>query len=615
MSSKRVDKKTEMPKGKRGKLSKKAKIAIIIPALIIVAVLAVGITLVIKMKNGLKNVTGNNLNAQVAQVVSSDANMVMASGVINIGSTEETLDIDNMTSRLVVEEVLFASGDSIREGDAMIRFTEESVQAAEKELTETLREKDLALRAGEIEYNQSLISAKYTYEATVLSGKQADEIYKETVSSLDSSLASAKETYENAVEQLAKYKDAQANDSYYTDYEVGYYKQLYEQNYDAFKKRCEMWGVTEEEASKGATTYGGSFSGSTGGTVDMSGFGDAGSFGDMSGFSGIGGTDESNLPEGGQTPSGGQMPSGMGNNTNNEQQNLRNQYLTVLRAMYSIVQANKKDYENALEQYENAVAELSYNLLSLELSMSSYEESYNNSQKNYEISLLSAEKTRQTAKTNASLAQSEYEATVEKAEADYDSLKSAYEDALSDYETFTTCITDNTYHARHTGTVMRTNVNANGRISAGSRIATYSDLEEITASVSVDQSDIAKLSVGDTVICYSSSSGMLSGTIQSISPITVSESISSVYYSVTVKVDAASQNVSNNTSVTVIFGYDAESASNLEAIINSQSTTGNESGFPGTNGDFDFGNMFGSDGSFNFGNMPDMGNMPNFGGR
>ena len=111
---------------------------------------------------------------------------------------------------------------------------------------------------------------------------------------------------------------------------------------------------------------------------------------------------------------------------------------------------------------------------------------------------------------------------------------------------------------------MRSSVRNGGKVSAGGRIATYSDMTDVTVSVSVDQSDIAKLSVGDTAIIYSSNSGLLNGTIKSISPVTQSSSISSVTYSVTVKVDAESADVSANTTVTVMFGIDMSSEMNID---------------------------------------------------
>lgn len=466
--------------------------------------------------------------------------VVTVYGVISIGTSEETLDIENMTESLVITDVLFESGQTIKAGDAIIKFTPESVAAVEEELTQNLRDADLAYRSGKIEYEQKLITAKYDYDSAILKGEQADEVYKETVASLKSTLQSSKETYEKSVEQLAEYKDAKINNTYYEDYKVEYYKQVYDDNLAILSAKVTEWGVPWEEVTRGMARLG---------------------------------ADE------------------------------YSQYKYVLQSLYSILETNLKDYETALENYENDMADLNYNLLSLQLNMSTLEETYVNAQKSYETNLLAAEETRQTSKTKAELAESEYEATVQKAKTDFESLESKYEDAKADYDTFVACISDNTYHATEGGTVQRTSVRTNGKLSAGGRILTYSDTSEASVTVSVDQSDIAELSVGDSAIIYSSDTGMLNGTITSISPITQSSSISSVTYSVTVRIDSERKALSSNTTVTVMFG----DLSNVMNTDLSAFDSGSENSNPWGSGSMpDFGNFGG-------GSMPDFGGMPNFG--
>lgn len=542
MNRKKNQDKDNLKVKKNNKLSKKAIIILVTIGVIFIALIAGGVFAVVSI---VKN--KNSIQKYFADVAASNEDVVMASGVISVGTVEESLDIDNMTTTLDIEEILFSSGDKVNEGDALIRFSSDSVAEAEKELAANLREKELSYRSGKIEYEQSLITAKANYDNTILSGEQADQVYEETVASLKDTLDSATKTYNEASEQLAEYKDAQANNTYYTDYKVEYYKEVYDDNLEVLKKKIEEWGVPWEEVT------------------------------------GVGarvGPDE------------------------------YSQYKYVLQSLYQILEKNARDYDQAVENYENDQADLSYNLLSLQLNMSTLEETYLNAKKSYEVNLLQAEQTRQTAKTNAELAESAYEATVEKAETDYEKLLSQYEDAQSDYDTFKERIINNQYVAANSGTIMRSSVRGNDGVTTGSRIVMYSDLSEILVSVSVDQADISKLAVGDDVVCYSDSTGMLSGKIKSISPISQSTSISSVTYSVTVKIDSNDTNVSSNTSVTVIFGYDLGSSEGLDGMIKDQGTS--ESGFPGMDGEFNMDNMPDFSNMPGGGNMPDFGNMPNF---
>lgn len=536
------EKKPKIQKPKEKKLLGKKKIMIIL-AVVLSVVLAVGVVLFLKLKAG-NSFTENGGNRYSGSGFASNGSaegMVSAYGVINVGTVEETLDVTNMTNNLTIAEVLVSSNDTVAAGDPLVRFTEDSVAAALEELEKNVREKELAYRSGAIEYEQSLITAKYNYDSTILKGEQADAVYNETVADMKASLESSTKSYNESVALLAEYKDAQATDKYYTEYQVEYYKNLYDENYALLQAKMTEWNVPWTDVMRGGARIG---------------------------------------------------------------DDLESQYRYVCQQLYSVLETNLKDYENAKTKYEDAMSELSYKLLELQLNMSSIEESYLNAKKNYETSLLNAEQTRQTAKTNAELAESQYEANVEKAKTDFDTLKSAYEDAQSDYDTFVSCIVNNEYLATNDGTVMRVNLRTNGSVSANGRILSYFKDDDVTVSVSVDQTDIAKLAVGDTAICYSENDGLLSGTIISISPVTQSESISSVSYSVTVRVDSTENMPSSNTTVTVIFGMDMDSASGLDM---SGFTSGN-----GADGMPDMSN-------FDFSNMPDMSNfdfsnMPNMGG-
>ena len=72
-------------------------------------------------------------------------------------------------------------------------------------------------------------------------------------------------------------------------------------------------------------------------------------------------------------------------------------------------------------------------------------------------------------------------------------------------------------------------------------------------TVSVDQSDIASLSVGDSAVVVSGTK-TYEGSITQINPVTASESRTSVTYHVTVTLAGDTQGLETNQSVTVIFG-------------------------------------------------------------
>ena len=90
-------------------------------------------------------------------------------------------------------------------------------------------------------------------------------------------------------------------------------------------------------------------------------------------------------------------------------------------------------------------------------------------------------------------------------------------------------------------------------LTSDSTVFIYSNPEEISVTVSVDQSDIASLSVGDSAVVVSGTQ-TYKGSITQINPVTPSESRAIVTYHVTVTLAGDTQGLETNQSVTVIFG-------------------------------------------------------------
>ncbi|MGN0402509.1 MAG: hypothetical protein ACI4HQ_09680, partial [Acetatifactor sp.] len=123
-------------------------------------------------------------------------------------------------------------------------------------------------------------------------------------------------------------------------------------------------------------------------------------------------------------------------------------------------------------------------------------------------------------------------------------------------------------------------------------------------------------------VCYAEDVGMIKGSIVSISPVTQSETISSVNYSVTVKLEYSDKMPSANTAVTVLFGMDMDAASgmDLRGVTNSGTITDMEGmpdggNMPAMEGMPDGGNMPAMEGMPDRGNMPAMEGMPDMGSR
>lgn len=495
--------------------NKKARKKWIITALILVLALSGGsmATVMILHKNSSRseftlqdNLAGLNFTED----------MIAASGVTNVGITEETFDVENLTTVLEIEEVYAASGEEVTAGDKILKLTEDSVEEARKELERALEDAELAYRTGAIEYEQDLITAEYTRDSAILTGQQAKEVYDETVASLQSAVTRAEEELQDAEDDIAEYESYVNDGSYKSYFRVDEYQAIYDENLKALTDKMDEWGISWSQVT-------GSGGGSTQLSVDVSG-------------------------NNAQPQSGG---------TSNA---------SILASLYSILEQNLKDLEEAEDKYEDALTNAAFELQTLQLKLSSLQQAVTEAKEDYEIQLAQAKLTYETSLSGAERAESDYNTTVEKAKSDLAALKSTYEDAKENLELFESSVGDGYFYASEDGTILRTMVRAEQALTSDAVVFVYSNPKELTVTVSVDQSDITKLTVGDSAYVQSSAGSGYTGVITAIDPVSSSSSRTSVTYSVTVQINVEDEedSLSANESVTVVFGMTEEEIEKLQ---------------------------------------------------
>ena len=442
--------------------------------------------------------------------------MIAASGVTNVGITEASFDVENLTTELEIEEVYAVSGEEVTAGDKILKLTEDSVEEARKELERALEDAELAYRTGAIEYEQNLITAEYTRDSAILTGQQAKDVYDETVASLQSAVTRAEEELQDAEDDIAEYESYVNDGSYKSYFKVDEYQAIYDENLKALTDKMDEWGISWSQVT-----------GSGGGSTQLSA--------DVSGNNA-------------QPQSGG---------TSNA---------SILASLYSILEQNLKDLEEAEDKYEDAVTNASFNLQTLQLKLSSLQQAVTEAKENYEIQQAQAKLTYETSLSGAERAESDYNTTVEKVKSDLAALKSTYEDAKENLELFESSVGDGYFYASEDGTILRTMVRAEQALTSDAVVFVYSNPKELTVTVSVDQSDIAKLTVGDSAYVQSSAGSGYTGVITAIDPVSSSDSRTSVIYSVTVQINVEDEedSLSANESVTVVFGMTEEEIEQLQ---------------------------------------------------
>ncbi len=415
--------------------------------------------------------------------------IVIGSGVTSIGMIQEVFPIEGLTEGLEVEKVLVESGVEIGTDTAIVKLTDSSVTTVREKLEKVLRDADLAYRSGLIEYGQAVIQAEATYQSTILNGEHAEAVYAENIEGLEENVKKAKEAYEEAKAELAEFDANLANGTYTSNLER--WQREFDTNYEILVETMAAWGFRWEEVTAGRR-------GNQWGATE------------------------------------------------------REQYLQGSQDMYDTLEIIRKYLTEAEEEYEEKVTNAEVYRQMLELKLPGLLEAYATAQINYETSLVQAKLTRETSLAEAELAQKNYETNLEKAESDLEALEEAYEDAKENLDKFEAQMGTGYYYPTETGTVLRVSVRAGREITSGSSLLMISNYDEMTVTVSVDQADIAKISVGDNAVIYSEDNGMAEGVVKSINPVSGSSGSSNVTYSVTVEMEETSQ-FGNNESVYVYF--------------------------------------------------------------
>lgn len=485
----------------------------------------------------------------------AESGMISASGTTAVGVDAVTYELELEDTGLVVDEVYIDSGDEVEAGEKYLKFTEDSVDAVRNELKSAALNAQLAYRSGVITDNESRIQAKYTYEESVLASEQAEEVYQDTLASLEAELTAAEKKYNEATQDYQELYDAITNNTFYEDYGVEAKKQAYQEAHELYVDRVAYWEVTEEELKKSTTTT--DTTTNSANTVNSTNTSNnaAAPSGNapQSSESGDNSNQNSNNSDG-QQPANGAAP---GNNKNNEEQIAKKDREWILKTV-KLLQEEEEEaeeaYEKAQEDYEDAVQNAELNLKQLQNAMETAREDYEDAVIKQQKESLSAKTTYETALAKGNTAKSDYDTQLESLDETLDKLKDAKEDAENNLALFEEKAGDGYLYTEEAGTIMMSRVEAGQELADGDVLFAYSNPEKISVSVSVSQDDIAQLYVGEKASVMVSDKGNYTGKIETIDPVSASNGKTSVSYTVQVSLEGDVNELEANLTATVLFG-------------------------------------------------------------
>lgn len=144
------------------------------------------------------------------------ASMTYMSGNAMSGASSDSSSSGTATS-LEVETVYVSVGQTVSEGDKILKITDESIEEYRTELEEAVATAKLLVSQEEINAETKKAEADYTYQMYLAEGETAEETYNATITSLEKKITDleeqiADETDEDELEELnAELKVAQNN--------------------------------------------------------------------------------------------------------------------------------------------------------------------------------------------------------------------------------------------------------------------------------------------------------------------------------------------------------------------------------------------------------------------
>lgn len=452
-------------------------------------------------------------------------NVITASGSTSVGMQEETFDLDYIETELKIEEVYLSSGDEVEEGTPILKLTEESVEAARRELEQKSVQAALDYRQRLLDSEEEKITAKQSYDTSITNGTYASYTYEESLKEYADKLGDLQEQVEEAQELVNEYSDSVENDYYYAYYEVAEKKEEFEKSFAALMQLYEDWDIPGLEDHYRTTASGSS---SASGQSDSPG---------QSGASGQ------------QSAGGGQA--GGGNNLTSENNYTK---LTVYNLLDEEVQENERIYDQATEDYEAAKKKAESSLAQAQSNLKLLNTQLEEAQIAYDKQQVSSQNDYDAAIAQSGSARTVYEAELSRIEEETSVALNEKEEAQENLQEFEDRIGDGWLYTQSAGIVMMVGVRAESAISGNSMVLAYSNPETVTVTASVDQSDIASVSIGENAVVEISDYGTFRGTVSKINPVSQSNSKSSIYYSVTIELSGDISGLSQNLSAAVIFG-------------------------------------------------------------
>ena len=135
-------------------------------------------------------------------------------GTTQITTADYYLDVDSLAVELEVEEVYVQSGSQVKQGDALLKLTDESYQEAEDYYAAAILRADNNLTNVQMEYDQGILESQYTYEAAKVQADQAEFVKEYQEKELEDTIEDHEEVLADLEERSSELEEEIAAGSF-----------------------------------------------------------------------------------------------------------------------------------------------------------------------------------------------------------------------------------------------------------------------------------------------------------------------------------------------------------------------------------------------------------------
>ena len=496
---------------------------------------------------------------ETPQMPEASGELISATGLTSVGMNTETLKLDFLTTELYVEESYLSAGDEVEAGTKVFKISDETLNAAKQELKDQVTETDLAYRQGLIDYENDLLETESTYKKASIEAEYAQTVYDQAAADAKKTVDDLEEQVEEARELVEEYQKSESEDYYRSYYQVDELYEAYYEHFTLLMNFYEKWDIETLNDLYGRSASSLSLSSITGSGSSSSG---AAANTASSGIVATASTETATATDMVQA-AGGMAAGGGGTGSSSNTDSGESEKLSVYNLLDELVTEEGKEYQTALENYEKARDQASAGLKKAESELADLEAQLAGAQTEYETSLIGSKADYEVTLSENENADLIYETTKQSLEETLEGLKDERDEARENQESFLEALSDGYFYTEKAGTVVVSAVAADSYLSGDTLAIAYSNPETVTITAQVDQSDIAKISIGEEAYIMVSGYGNYEGSVTMLNPVTQADSRTSVTYQVTVTLSGDVSDLTSNLTAYVYFG-DVEAMQNMQ---------------------------------------------------